>query len=123
MLWIAVALGGSLGALARYAVAQALAGQALKLPVATFTVNLLGSFLMGAFYVLIIEKSLLPEAWRQLVMVGFLGALTTFSTFSIEVVQQLQQGLYTTAITYVMASILCCTLAVVAGAALIKTLF
>ena len=64
ILWLAVALGGALGALARYSVSIAWMPAQLKFPVATLTVNVLGSFLMGVFYVVIVEKAMLAPVWR-----------------------------------------------------------
>lgn len=111
-LWFAVAFGGALGAMARYGVTLAWMPAQLKFPFATLTVNVLGSALMGVFYVLIVEKALLAPAWRHIIMVGFLGAFTTFSTFSIESLQLWQGGLWQTAAIYVFANVILCIAAV-----------
>ena len=79
---MAVALGGALGALGRYGVnglVYPVMGD--RFPLGTLVVNVAGSMIMGVLYVLIIEKAALPAELRNLLMVGFLGAFTTFSTF------------------------------------------
>lgn len=85
MQWLAVALGGALGAMGRYganALVYTLVGS--RWPLGTLMVNVLGSLLMGVFYVLIVERHVLPGPWREFIMIGLLGAFTTFSTFSID---------------------------------------
>ncbi|WP_075187960.1 fluoride efflux transporter CrcB [Teredinibacter haidensis] len=115
MLWLAVALGGALGAIGRYGVSVALAPQHIKFPVATLTVNILGSLMMGIFYVLIVEKAMLSQEWRHVIMIGFLGAFTTFSTFSIETLHLFQAGHWQTAVIYLGLSLMLCVLAVYLG--------
>ena len=61
---------------------------------------------MGVCFVLLVEKNLLPEVWRSLVMVGFLGAFTTFSTYSLQSLALLQEGRFATAAFYVLGSVL-----------------
>lgn len=122
MLWLAVALGGSLGAMGRYAVSLAFAAAGPgKLPWATLTVNVIGSFFMGIFFVLILHKGILPAAFRQPLMVGFLGAFTTFSSFSIEVVELLQIGQWHWAMLYMALSVVLCVLAAFLGFTLTDT--
>lgn len=114
MHWLAVAIGGALGAMGRYAVvAYAFPVLTHRFPFGTLMVNVAGSFLIGACYVLIIEKSLLGPQWRLVLMTGFLGAFTTFSAFSLEAVQLWQYGHGGMAIGYAVLSFLCCILAVV----------
>ena len=115
MLWLMVAFGGSLGAVARYALANLLITPGLKFPTATLIANILGSFLMGMLFVFIVQKGLLPAAMRQFLMVGFLGAFTTFSTFSIETLQFIQNGLWQLALSYTLASFIGCLCAVYSG--------
>ena len=120
MLWFAVALGGSIGAMARYGVTIACASVHDKFPIATLSANILGSFLMGVCYVIIIEKALLPPISRQFLMVGCLGAFTTFSTFSIESLHLLQNGQAHIAALYAGLSFLGSLAAVFAGIKLIQ---
>ena len=59
---------------------------------ATFSVNILGSFIMGAVYVLSLEKSQISDEMRMAIMVGFLGGMTTFSSYSLESIRLLETG-------------------------------
>ncbi len=83
------------------------AGQSL-LPLGTLSVNVLGSLLIGALYVYLNERPDLPEAYRQFLITGFLGALTTFSTFSLETLLLIEQGHYNTALCNVLGSVTLC---------------
>ena len=83
--FVAVAVGGALGAVSRYSfglVALALIGN--RFPWATLGVNVVGSFLIGLAAVLIGDRIVDGELWRPLIIVGFLGAFTTFSAFSLD---------------------------------------
>jgi len=116
MVYFAIALGGALGAVARYSISTymgKLAGAGF--PFGTLAVNVLGSFLMGFCAVLIIEHLKMPGYWREFVMIGFLGALTTFSTFSLDGLNLLQNGQINTAILYFVISVVGSVLACVAG--------
>jgi CrcB protein len=87
-----VALGGSLGAVARYQIG--LWGKDLHsdFPFTTLLVNVLGSLLFGIAFYFIVERAMFSESARLLVLVGFLGAFTTFSTFSFELFELIQKG-------------------------------
>ena len=114
MHWLSIALGGALGAMGRYWVSSYfLPVSAFKFPYATFSVNVLGSFLMGILYVLIIERTGLPDQARHLLMVGFLGAFTTFSTFSLDAISLWQNGGQTMALIYVFSTVFSCLLAII----------
>lgn len=107
-----IAIGGAAGAVARFWVANtfdSLHGSGF--PVATLAVNAIGSFFIGVLYVLITERMHLHADLRYVLMVGFLGAFTTFSTFSIESVVLLEQGYFTQAVAYMLGSVLICVLA------------
>lgn len=88
-----VALGGALGAVCRY-----LAGNAISkavgsaLPWGTFLINLGGCFAMGLLMTVIVERELLPAAWRLFLCVGLLGGFTTFSSFGYEALMLLAEG-------------------------------
>lgn len=120
MHWLAVALGGSVGAMCRYGIALALPTQAGKFPIATLTVNVLGSMCLAMLFVLITEKAVLPSIWRQILMVGFFGAFTTFSTFSLESLQLLQAGQLKLALIYMLSSVSACIVAAFSGYNLIN---
>ena len=105
---ISVAMGGALGALARYWLSGLLSSADQKLPLGTLTANVLGSLVMGILYVLIMEKSRISPEMRPLLMTGFLGALTTFSTFSLETVTLIHEGHVIAAVFYVLLSVILC---------------
>lgn len=88
-----LALGGSLGTLSRYGVSL-LAGRAVggTFPLGTLAVNLTGCFLIGLAYAFAEHRTVLGPAGRLFFMTGFLGALTTFSTFALETVTYGQAG-------------------------------
>jgi CrcB protein len=113
MNWVAVAVGGALGAMARYAISTWIFQVSNhKFPYATLTVNVLGSFVMGILFVVIIERSALPVEMRSLWMIGFLGAFTTFSTFSLDALRLWQNGHLFMALLYVLATVVLCLLAI-----------
>ena len=115
-LWIlcGVALGGALGASFRYITVQLFEVQS-GFPVATLIVNILGSFLIGVCYVLILEKTLISEIWRPVLMAGFLGGLTTFSAFSLEAVALFEEGRWQMALSYIVFSTVFCIVAAFSG--------
>lgn len=114
--YIAIAFGGALGAVTRFwlqGAAERYNGSSF--PLGTFAVNVLGSFLIGVFFVLLAEKAQISEAWRPVVVVGFLGAMTTFSTFSLDALLLFEQGHYNTALFYILSSVALCLFAAYAG--------
>jgi fluoride exporter len=115
MTWLAVALGGSIGAISRFAISSWLVAVPDRFPWATFWINSLGCLIAGALYVLIVDKQLIPMSWRPLLVVGFLGAFTTFSTFSVEALTLWLGQHYGLAIAYVLASLVVSLLAVWVG--------
>lgn len=109
MQWLAVAIGGALGAMGRFGVNAALFPLfSERFPLGTLVVNVIGSVLMGVCYVLIIEKGVLPAELRNLLMVGFLGAFTTFSTFSLDTLALWQNGHLALAAAYIASNIVLC---------------
>lgn len=131
MTWLAVALGGAFGAVARYALSTWLSfapavgpGVAvIRFPLATFLANAIGCFLMGVMYVVVVEKQLMPSSWRPLLMVGFLGAFTTFSAFAIEALTMWQNQQLMMILVYVFGSIVVNLLAVWAGYSISEFIF
>jgi len=114
--YIAIAFGGAFGAVSRFWLHSAVQRfNGSSFPLGTFAVNILGSFLIGVFLVVLAEKAQLSEPWRPLIAVGFLGALTTFSTFSLDALLLFEQGNYNTALFYIVSSVALCLFASFAG--------
>jgi CrcB protein len=100
-----IAFGGALGALARYGMAQWVATWwGGDFPLGTWITNLLGCFLMGLVFPEFAEIEI-PLQWRLFFMTGFLGAYTTFSTFSLETWQLANRGDVFTALLNIGASV------------------
>ena len=113
MQWLAVALGGALGSMARYALSTWIFQvSSHKFPYATLTVNVLGSFVMGILFVVIVERAALPQEMRSLLMIGFIGAFTTFSTFSLDALGLWQNGHLFMALIYTLATVILCLIAI-----------
>jgi CrcB protein len=91
---IAISLGACLGALSRWQLSLWLNQGHAMLPWGTLTANWIGAWLVGVAVVFFQSQTQLDPAWRLAIVTGFLGALTTFSTFSVEVVSMLQHGRY-----------------------------
>ena len=83
---LAVGLGAALGALARWGLGLSLNHLFPALPMGTLAANLMGGYLVGVAVAFFGQAHSVPPEWRLLVITGFLGGLTTFSTFSLEVV-------------------------------------
>lgn len=114
--YLAIALGGSVGALTRYWLTTLIQDtNPTSFPLGTFLVNVTGCLLMGIFFVVFTEKVSLDAQWRPIIIIGFLGAMTTFSAFSLEALLLLEQGHYNTALLYIVGSVLVCLLAALAG--------
>jgi len=92
-------------------------------PWATLTVNIVGSFLIGIAFVVITERLEMGPEVRGVVTVGFLGAFTTFSTFSMDTIGLLEQGQVGSAIIYVLSSVAVCIIAAWLGLTVAKFLF
>lgn len=121
---LSVAVGGALGASARYLInISPLSNVFGKFPFHTFFVNVLGSFLIGFFLILFTDKWTVNENWRFAVMIGFLGAFTTFSTYEFEVWQLFKENQYIIAFAYVFLSVLVGFIGVLSGIALAKKVF
>ncbi len=101
--WLLVMLGGSLGAASRYAVSLLTARLfGPQFPYGTMVVNLAGCFLIGLLFALADRSRLLTPDVRLLLITGYLGALTTFSTFSLETVNAGRAGLTLQSLTNIL---------------------
>jgi CrcB protein len=107
MQWLAIALGGALGSVLRFAAVGYLTPLLnYRFPFGTFVVNIVGSFLIGVAYVLLVEKTTLPVEWRLFFITGVLGGFTTFSAFSLEILQLWQEGHVFNALLYASSSVI-----------------
>jgi CrcB protein len=112
---LALALGGALGAVSRYGIGQLLTTSGVAhLHVATFSVNVVGAFFMGFLFV-VFQRLEAPEALRIGLKVGFLGAFTTFSAFSLELLSDVQEGHLVRAALYASLSVLICLVSCMLG--------
>ena len=101
-----IALGGALGAVSRFLLGNAVSkavGNAL--PYGTFVINVIGCFAMGLLMTLIVDREMLPAAWRLFLCVGFLGGFTTFSSFGYETLMLLAEGRLLAVLAYVGCSV------------------
>ena len=101
-----VAVGGAFGAVARYFInISPLANLFEKFPFPTFFINVTGSFLVGFFLILLTDKVRVDVNVRMAIIVGFLGAFTTFSTFEAEISGLMKEAQYLLALAYLIFSI------------------
>lgn len=122
----AICIGASLGALLRWGLGNVLNRLLPALPPGTLVANLLGGYLVGVALMVFVRHPQLAPEWRLFFVTGFLGALTTFSTFSAEIVLLLQQGRWGWAMGGVAAHLagsLLMTLAGMASYAGLRALF
>ena len=119
--------GGAIGAGVRYLVNQAFAGPGLvagapAFPWATFTVNVVGGFLMGVLTVFIAERLGAAPEWRTFLLTGILGGLTTFSAYSLDMMLLLTNGgVSLRFLAYTAGSVIVAFAALAAGMALART--
>lgn len=107
--FLAVFLGGGLGSISRYAISILYTKNLdVNLPLATLSVNFIGSFLIGAFLAFFAENATLNPSLKMAMTVGFCGGLTTFSTFSFEMFDMLKRGEFLMAFLYALISCLAC---------------
>ncbi|MBI2796617.1 MAG: fluoride efflux transporter CrcB [Gemmatimonadetes bacterium] len=121
MNWVAIALGGGLGSVARYALGLALERDQAHLPWATLAINVSGSLLLG-FLARWFAATEATPALRLGLMMGLCGGYTTFSTFSLETARLLEIGAWGRATTYSLLSVALCVGATFAGFAIARGL-
>lgn len=113
MIYFAIACAGGLGALTRYWIDKSV--PATPFPLSTFLINIVGSFLIGAIYVLGTEKGILPREMATVIATGFIGGFTTFSAFALQTALLAEGGQATIAAAYFLASPVLATLAAFGG--------
>jgi fluoride exporter len=113
---VLIAFGGAAGAVLRFLISggvYALLGR--DFPFGTLVVNVFGSLVMGLSFALLVERMISGPEWRAFLMIGLLGALTTFSTFSIETLNLLEDGELFKAFSNVLLSVMLCLLSAWVG--------
>jgi CrcB protein len=115
-----VALGGGTGAWLRFAAGRLV--PTAQFPFATLAVNLLGSLAMGLLAGWLVRSGQASESWRLAIGVGLLGGFTTFSAFSLDLVELAQRGQWAHAILYAALSLAGGVAGLLAGLALARTL-
>lgn len=118
---VAIAIGGALGSVLRYLLSagtQQWVGRAF--PIGTLLVNVIGCCAIGVLCVWLIERGSVSDAWRSFWMVGVLGGFTTFSTFSLDAFELVQDGHLGRAAAYVIVSLLLCLGGTVLGVSLAR---
>jgi CrcB protein len=113
-----VALGGSLGSIVRYIGVKTIDNHFnSQFPAGTFSVNIIGSFIIGIVYAIVARKTG-SDNWALFIGTGFCGGFTTFSAFAFENISLINQRLAMTSVLYIVSSVALGLLAVVAGMAL-----
>jgi CrcB protein len=116
---VLVGAGGFFGAIARYLVdGWVSTGTGGAFPWGTLVVNVTGSFVLGVLFAASVERGVLPAAIRAPVLIGFIGAYTTFSTLTLETWRLVEDGSYVAAVGNLGGSMLLGIVAVVAGLAI-----
>lgn len=104
---LSIAIGGALGAVVRYLInISPLSQLFVKFPFPTFFINVTGSFLIGFLLILLTDKFQINENLRMAIIIGFLGAYTTFSTFEMEIFGLIREKEFLTAFIYLITSVL-----------------
>ena len=115
-IYIAIAVGGSMGAVSRYWVSTTTyQWLGLAFPYGTLAVNLLGSLTMGFLSVLLVYRLQVSEEVRIGILSGFLGSFTTFSTFAIDTLELGMDDSLSKAMLYILLSVLLCVFGALAG--------
>lgn len=121
MMYLMIAIGGAFGALSRYEVTRWINRYwQHHFPFATLLINVFGCVLMGVAFVVISERMPTLEPYRPLIMVGFLGAFTTFSTFSLEIMALINMQAWLSAISYLLLSCILGILGLAVGMAITR---
>lgn len=124
MHYVIVFIGAGLGGVARYGtgVAMTRLSALTSFPVSTFTVNIVGSLVMGLIMGFLATRTGLADGWKLFLATGIMGGFTTFSSFSLEAVQLIENGEATTALFYILSSVVLGLIALFSGLYLMRLL-
>jgi len=111
----AVGIGAALGALLRWQLSERLNRLFSEMPPGTLAANIIGGYIVGLALAFFAQREDLPVEWRLLIVTGFCGGLTTFSTFSSEIVSLLQQGRFGVAASGIALHVASSLIATLAG--------
>jgi CrcB protein len=120
--YVLVAFGGAVGASARYGIGNwVISRVGPAFPFHTMLINISGSFTIGVLMVLLTERLVADPAWRLLLVVGFLGGYTTFSSYTFEAISLVEEGDWLPALWYVLGSNILGLIAAYSGMVLART--
>ena len=119
-IFLLIGFGGFIGSICRYYSQQFIAKFATSFPYGTLLVNIIGCFLVGLVFGFANKGNVLSPEWRMFLATGFCGGFTTFSTFSYESTQLINNGEYLSLALYILASVVIGIVATFAGIALTR---
>ena len=121
--FLAISVAAIVGANLRYLISRLAARElGLVFPYGTLIINIVGSFIVGFFVIWTAERVLVDPRWRLLVVVGFCGSFTTFSSYAFETLAYFEQGQWGLMLTNVLSNNLLCLGGALAGMALARAL-
>ena len=121
--FVVVSVGAIFGANARYIISRFAAKMLGPVfPYGTLFINVVGSIIVGFFMIWATERVLLDPRWRLLIVVGFCGAFTTFSSYAFETMAYFEQGQWTLMLGNILANNVLCLLGALAGMAMARFL-
>jgi len=104
--YLMVGIGGCLGSILRFWLGNYIGSRmGSRFPYGTFAINISGSFLIGLVFAFLTVRSQWSPYWRYLILIGFIGGYTTFSSFEFETLRTLQEGQFGMGLLYVMSSV------------------